>query len=447
MRLLPVLGAAALAAAASLSAPDAGHASGLKLEALPGQAAISVDGTRTIYLRIGLEGIGGDTGGARMPVNVALVVDRSGSMSSEDKIGKAREAAIMGLSRLGSNDVAALVAYNHEVDLLAPAAKVTSHAALSRLIDQLRADGNTALYAGTDQGIREVEKFLSRDRVNRVILISDGLANVGPSSPADLADLGRRAGSKGISVTTIGLGLGYNEDLMAKLAYNSDGNHAFAATGDDLVRIFNAEFGDVLSVAAQEIIIHIDCHPGWKPLRMLGREAEINGQTVTTRLNQLYARQQKYVILEVEVPTGAKVGEADVADVRVAYLGKGAAGQSEERSAVRVRLTADAKEAEKSVNAPVMTDVAVQVANERSEAAVELRDKGDILGARKLLEENAEYLKKEARRLGGSALDTLSGVATSAESDAAALADESRWNQTRKSMRAKQHGTKVQQSY
>ncbi len=447
MHVMSLIGAATLLAAATVTLPAAASAAAVKLQAEPGQAAVAAKGTRTIYLRIGLEGAAGDTGASRMPVNVAIVIDRSGSMQSEDKIGKAREAAIMGLSRLGSSDIAAVVAYNHEVELLAPASKVTDHGALERLIAQLTANGNTALYAGTDQGIREVEKFIARDKVNRVILISDGLANVGPSSPEELAALGRRAGSKGISVTTIGLGLGYNEDLMAKLAYNSDGNHAFAETGDDLVRIFNSEFGDVLSVAASEIIIHIECRAGWKPIRMLGREAEIKGQSVTARLNQLYGKQQKYLLLEVEVPEGATVGEADVADVRLSYLGKGETTPTEASAGIKVRVTEKTEEANASINEPVMTDVAVQVSNERNEQAVELRDKGDVKAAKKLLEENAAYLKDAAGRLGGAAAGVLNGVAASAESQAAALDDEAQWGKTRKAMRADQHKTKSQQSY
>lgn len=112
-------------------------------------------------------------------------------MESEGKIEKAREAAAMALGRLGIDDIASVVAYNHEVDVLLPATKLTRQGDIQRAIDNLYASGNTALYAGTEQGLREVLKFRDRERVNRVILISDGLANVGPSDPDEVAVLGR----------------------------------------------------------------------------------------------------------------------------------------------------------------------------------------------------------------------------------------------------------------
>ena len=98
----------------------------------------------------------------------------------------------------------------------------------------------------------------SASRLNRIILMSDGLANVGPRQPADFQRLGRELAAEGISVTTIGLGSDYNEDLMARLANASDGSHAFARTAADLTRIFNQEFDEVLSVTAQEIEILIE---------------------------------------------------------------------------------------------------------------------------------------------------------------------------------------------
>ncbi len=103
------------------------------------------------------------------------------------------------------------------------------------------------------KGSSEVRKFINRNRVNRVILISDGIANVGPSSPEALGNLGASLGKEGISVTTIGLEAEYNEDLMTKLAMYSDGNHAFAETPQDLARIFDHEFNDILSVIAQDV--------------------------------------------------------------------------------------------------------------------------------------------------------------------------------------------------
>ncbi|MBI1385229.1 MAG: VWA domain-containing protein [Rhizobiales bacterium] len=436
--------AAAVLAAASGLAPLASAAE-VRVETRLGQSAVVPGKTTTIYLRINLEGVRPETEAARTPVNVAIVVDRSGSMQGA-KLDSAKEAAIMALSRLEQRDIAAIVAYNHEVDIVLPATRVDGHAEMIADIKRLTAAGRTALYAGTREGVAQVKKFLADNRVNRVILLSDGLANVGPSTPDELGALGREAVKDGISVTTIGLGLGYNEDLMAKLAYNSDGNHAFVEKEDDLVRIFNQEFGDVLSVVAQDVVIEINCHTGFRPKRVLGREAEIDGGRVTMRLNQLYGAQEKYVVLELEVPADGAAGDAAIADVGVRYRGT-AAGASEQNvtSQVRGRLTRSETEAEASLDKDVMADVVLQVSNEVSEQAVRLRDQGQVEAARELLQRNAQELATGAVLY---AAPALSELAEKNRADSAAIASEGEeWNKTRKALRARQHGLKTQQAY
>ncbi|MEZ5923115.1 MAG: VWA domain-containing protein [Hyphomicrobiaceae bacterium] len=446
MRSLKLMGIAAVFAASGLGCgvfTTGANAAQVRLDAELGQSAIVGKKTRTIYLRIGLEGVALDEGMRRTPVNVAVVVDRSGSMESENKIGKAREAASMALSRLGAEDIAAVVAYNHEVDVLLPATKLARQGDVQRAIDHLYAGGNTALYAGTEQGLREVMKFADRQRVNRVILISDGLANVGPSEPDEVAVLGRKAAERGVSITTIGLGLGYNEDLMSKLAFASDGNHAFVRDAGDLVEIFNKEFGDVLSVVAQELIIEIECRQGFKPIRVLGRDAEIQGRRITARLNQIYGRQQKYMVVELQVPEDVTAGDLDVADVTVRYASVVGAKDEAISSRVAVKVTDRDDEAEASLNRKVMTDVTTQIATEQNEEAVKLRDQGDTQGAVELLKKNSEYLKEQAGRLSAPDLDALG---TENEVQAGNIAS-GEWNATRKAMRAKQYKDKVQQSY
>lgn len=445
MRSFTHFGLAALLAASGLGfglgAPA--EAAQVKLDAELGQAAIVGQKTRTIYLRISLEGIALDEGVRRTPVNVAVVIDKSGSMEADGKMEKAREGAAMALGRLSAEDIAAVVAYNQEVDVLLPATKLTKQGEIQRAIDELHAGGNTALYAGTEQGLREVMKFADREHVNRVVLISDGLANVGPADPETVAVLGRKAAEKGISITTIGLGLGYNEDLMSKLAYSSDGNHAFVAEAGDLVDIFNKEFGDVLSVVAQELIIEIECRQGFKPIRVLGREAEISNGRITARLNQLYGRQRKYMVVELEVPSDVRAGDIDVADVKVRYSSALGAKDEEVSSRVGVKVTDRDDEAEASLNKPVMTDVTTQIATEKNEEAVRLRDEGKTDDAVKLLKENSEYLRAQAGVLGSDDLDKL-GAENEAQAGSVASGD---WNATRKAMRAKQYKDKTMQAY
>ncbi len=449
--LAAALGLAALVPATVFAASTT-PAGAVTLDAELGQSVLPVGKSGKVYLRLSLKGAPIAGRAERPPVNVALVLDRSGSMKG-DRIASAKAAAKVALERLSSNDVVALVAYNHGVDVLQRAAPLGSDHALNAKISSLEADGRTALHGGVVAGAEEVRRNLKAAHVNRVILLSDGLANVGPSTPRELAELGRELGSAGISVTTIGLGLDYNEDLMSRLAAASDGNHAFVEDPEDLSRIFKAEFGDALSITAQDIEIDIECRIGFKPVRVLGREATIDGNRIRMKLNQLQGANERYFVVELDAAEASAAGEVEVADVKIGYhdLASGDRRQAEMRA--KSRYSASADEVDKSINKSIMTQISTQIATETSEKAVELRDKGDVAGARKMLEGNAAYLKK-SREAYGSGAGAAPPVAVKElqdlekkQNDAASNLDNQAWDKTRKSMRYDQHKSKMQQSY
>jgi Ca-activated chloride channel family protein len=280
---------------------------------------ILLGGTQqTAFIKVDLTGFKIERESDRTPVNVAFVLDKSGSMGGQ-KMEQAIEATIMAIDHLSTGDVVSVIVYDSGARVLMPATEVTDKEAIRQRIRRLVAGGGTALYAGVLQGASQLREFLDPHRVNRVILLSDGQANEGPSTPYELGELGAALIKEGISVTTIGLGLGYNEDLMTQLALRSDGNHNFVENVDALATIFNQEFGDVLSVVAQDVRVTIDCEDGIRPVRVLGREAEINGQSVTVTLNQLYSEQEKYVLLEVATEPKVSGDEVEIAQVSMTY--------------------------------------------------------------------------------------------------------------------------------
>jgi Ca-activated chloride channel family protein len=446
---------AGLAALCGAILPNpAARAAEIELGADLGHSVIDRKSRDRVYLRLSLKALAAESSKKRAPINVALVIDRSGSMSGE-RLAAAKQGAEVALERLGSDDIVSLVAYNHGVDVLQEAGRFGSHRqALERAIKRLEASGTTALYAGVKEGGEQVKAFRSDVKVNRVVLLSDGLANVGPSTPSELADLGRELASKGISVSTIGLGLEYNEDLMQRLAAASDGNHVFVERPSDLAEIFDREFGDALSIAVRDVTITIECKAGFKPTRILGRDGEISGDKVTVKLSQLQNDNERYVVVELDPPAaGVSGAEAEIAKIGVDYLKLDDGARSTGETLVVARFTDDAKEAEGSINKGVMSQVTEQVATENSEKAVELRDAGDIVGAKRVLEENAGYLNRQKSALGMgaaaapaasiSALDQLEAK----NRDAAENLEGESWDKTRKAMRRDQHKSKVQQAY
>lgn len=418
----------------------------VNLKAELGSPVIEAGKKHTTFLKVALTGFKLDDKSDRTPANIAIVLDKSGSMSG-DKLHNAKEAARMAVSLLNKNDIVSIISYDSTVNVLVPATKVTDKAAIHRAIDKMNSNGSTALFAGVSKGAAEVRKFLNKDRVNRVILLSDGQANIGPSSPTELGELGASLGKDGITVTTIGLGTGYNEDLMANLAGFSDGNHAFVKDAEDLAKIFKYEFGDVLSVVAQDVEIHIQCKDGVKPIRLLGRDGTILGQTVKTRMNQLYSEQEKYVLIEVEVPAGKAREEKELAEVSIAYQNMHTRKQDSLADNMKVAYSASRSDVKRALNKAVVKSATKQIANETSKKALRLRDAGKRQEARTLLKESASYISNQAATLGGSYGAELKSYSEEVSKDADVIADDKEWNQNRKNIKAKQYKLERQQSY
>lgn len=418
----------------------------IRLQIEPGQALLPEGKVQKTYIRIGLEGFAVAQRQQRPPINVALVLDRSGSMGG-DKIAQAKQAALKALDYLQPDDTLALVIYDDQIEVLSPSAPFRDRQKVERAIRGIEVKGRTALHGGVSKGAEELRKFVKENRVNRLLLLSDGLANVGPSTPAELGELGRVLGGEGISVTTIGLGLDYNEDLMVRLAGASDGNHAFVEKPSQLAGIFGKEFGELISVVAREVIIIIHCPHGVKPLRSLGREARIEGQQVEARLGQLYASQEKYLLLEVEVPAGQAGNAIDLADVEVRYQNLISQGQDQLRQQARVGYSANEHEVESSLNAKVMVAASEQIGAQMDEEALRSKDQGDAAGASKLLRDKAAYLESQGKRLKSEKLMQQSASTREMEQAVAAPAGSADWNKARKTIRADQYSIKKQQSY
>ncbi len=415
----------------------------VKLNVAMAKPFLEAGKAQSAFFKVGLAGFEMKKEEDRTPVNVAIVLDKSGSMSGQ-KIEHAKEAACQAIDRLGSEDIVSVVAYDHTVSVLVPATKVSDKNTIKQRIRNLQSGGNTALFAGVSKGAGEIRKFLDKDRVNRVILLSDGMANSGPSSPKALGDLGASLLKEGISVTTLGLGNGYNEDLMTALARKSDGNHTFIESPQQLARIFNAEFGDILSVVAQEVAIDIKCAPGVRPIRVLNRESEISGQHIITHLNQLYSQQEKYILIEVEVPGTPAERTREVARVEVSYANMLTRTTDELANTLSVRFTESDKVVQANANKEVMIACVMQKANDANKLATDLRDKGQVEEARQVLSRNGVYLQFNADRWGSK---SLNDYALEQQIDLQNIDDDGKYQLRRKQMRSNQYKQETQQSF
>jgi Ca-activated chloride channel family protein len=326
----------------------AGETLRLKLE--PDRGFLLSGSPQEVVVKIDLTAAGHKKKLKRTPLNLAVVLDRSGSMTGA-KIEKARQAAMGLVDQLAPGDLFSLITFSDRAEVLVPAQELDDKEAVKTRISQIRPGGSTALYAGVQLGETQIQSHLSSRRINRVILLSDGLANVGPSSPRDLRQLGHALSELGISVTTIGVGDDYNEDLMAGLAEASDANYYYVKDTERLPEIFAKELGELVTVAAREVRIEIICPRGVKPIGLIGRPEVFSGQKAAVQLSQLALAQNRYLFLRCLV----NEPQPEVAAVTVRYtdeLNNGAEESVSQRA--QVRFTDDKTVAANSERAEII---------------------------------------------------------------------------------------------
>ena len=321
----------------------------LSLRLEPDRDVILKGSPQEVVVKIDLTAVADKTKATRTPLNLAVVLDRSGSMTGA-KLEKAKQAATQLVDHLESGDIFSLITYSDEARVVVPAQRVESKAKLKARIAEIEAGGSTALYAGVKTGADQVQEYFSSKRINRVILLSDGLANIGPSTPRDPRRFGHDLSERGLAVTTIGVGDDYNEDLMAGLAEASDANYYYVKDTEKLPQIFAKELGELLTVAARDVRIEIICPNGVKPIGFIGRSEKFEDQKATVRLSHFVAGQDRYVFLRCLVSEG----QPEIARVKVGYVDELAGGSEQSASStVKIRFTEDRAIAERSVNVTI----------------------------------------------------------------------------------------------
>jgi Ca-activated chloride channel family protein len=386
--------AIALAAAMVLSLASnsfAKESQTLRLKLEPERDYLLSGARQEIVVKIDLSAVETKRKGKRVPLNLSVVLDRSGSMTGA-KIEKTKQAAMELVDRLAPEDTLSVISFSDHANIIFSAQPVEDKEALKARISQIRTGGSTALYEGVHLGAEQVRKHLSGKRINRVMLLSDGLANIGPSSPAQLRQLGRSLSEVGIAVTTIGVGDDYNEELMSGLAESSDANYYYVQDSEKLPEIFAKELGELRTVAARQVQIEIICPEGVRPLGFIGRPERFDGQKAAVQLNQVTAGQDRFIFLRCLVDDG----RAEIARVKVSYLDELNGGVEQALSeAAQIRYTRDRNIAAKSERASVMTQKQLLLTAVAKDEAILDADAGHYQKAAQKLAAQAAVLDQQ----------------------------------------------------
>jgi Ca-activated chloride channel family protein len=268
-------------------------------------------------LRVGVQG-------RRVAVNerktahLVFLVDVSGSMQSPDKLPLAKRALRMLVDNLRDGDTVALVTYAGGVKLVLGPTGMEKKAAIHQAIEDLTAGGSTAMASGIQLAYQQAEKTLSSDSESRVLILSDGDANVGETSQQDIMSLIAGKVKEGVTCTTLGFGMGnYKDELMEQFANKGNGNHYYVDSLFEARRIFQEQLGGTLEVIAKDVKLQVEFDPDQvKAYRLVGYEnrdiADVDFRNDKVDAGEIGAGHTVTALYEVELRPNAGEGFATV---------------------------------------------------------------------------------------------------------------------------------------
>ncbi len=210
----------------------------------------------------------------RKPANLVFVIDVSGSMRSGNRLELVKQALTMLVRELRSDDLIGIVAYNTTARNILLPTPVRNGRTILAALNRLQAGGSTNVEAGLRLGYQMAQRQNEQGCINRVILCSDGVANVGETSPEGLLNQIRGYANRGITLTAIGVGMGnYNDVLLEKLGDKGNGSYAYMNDMDDARKVFVEKLNGTLEVIARDVKIQVDFDPSVvRSYRLLGYE-------------------------------------------------------------------------------------------------------------------------------------------------------------------------------
>ncbi|MEM8786416.1 MAG: VWA domain-containing protein, partial [Pseudomonadota bacterium] len=242
----------------------------------------------------------------RPPLNVALVLDRSGSMEDAGKIDYLRTASAMVVDQLEPSDRLAVVEYDDEITVLWPSGPVEAKGTVKRLIQGLTPRGSTNLTGGMMEGVAQAETTLERatprqGTITRVLLLSDGLANQGITDPAEIRRLVRTARLDGVRISALGLGRDYDEDLMQAIAENGGGKYHYIEHPNQMARIFEEELNTLFATVVRDARFAFKPGSGVAATQLLTFEDATKEGAVALDMGEFYAKESRTYVLKLDM--------------------------------------------------------------------------------------------------------------------------------------------------
>ena len=349
-----------------------------------------------VYLYIDLKADKGDPARERSPLNIAVVIDRSGSMADKNKLDYVKRAVDYIIDKTNRDDYLSIVMYDDNVDVLRTSAPVGDKYELRDMVSHIKPGGFTNLSGGMFEGYDQADRTYSRGYVNRVLLLSDGLANRGITDRFKLAGMVRDKNRRdGITISTFGVGNDFNENLMADIADYGKGNYYYIKNSYDIPEIFASELKGVRNLVAQGTCIRVRFPSQYLSLnKVFGYPYEVSGNEVVIDFKDVFSEQTKSVLVKFDVIR--RIDSRINFETELTYEDVNSNFNRVSSTDDRTLTPANSREEYmKGSNEQVTQNISVFESNDMMENALKEADNGNYDNARNKLKDAQEYMQQQ----------------------------------------------------
>jgi Ca-activated chloride channel family protein len=362
----------------------------------------------------------------RAAQTLVVVLDRSGSMTGP-RLDAAKHALAALVTRLDPRDSFGVVVFDDEAAVAVPAMPMADHdrAELQHRIASIQPGDSTDLASGYLLGSREARRARG-DTGATVLIVSDGLANHGETSPDVLGGVAAQQAQSNITTSTLGVGLGYDEVLRAAITREGNGEHQFAAEADDAVRAISSEVDGLLGKSAQNVQAHFKPGPEVTVFRVYGRLPGWSHPDggIVLELGDMFGSETRKVLVKMPIPGMAALGLQRVVEIELRYVALPDLTETVVTIPVMVNVVPADVANGRVPNASVRVEQLIFEAQDAKEQASASLRSGDDEVAKATLKEASEALRDAAKSVDDNSLrseleaeaDEIDQLAQTAES-------------------------------
>jgi Ca-activated chloride channel family protein len=393
----------------------------MHLSALLDCDLVAVEQTDELTLLVELTAPSPTTTAVRQPATLQVVLDRSGSMAG-DRLEGAKSALIDLVDRLDPADNLGVLAFDNDTQIVVPAGPLTNKNAVKRAIAAVDDGGSTDLSSGYLRGLQEAQRVAGPTGAT-LLLVSDGHANAGVTDPVQLGQVATRARSRNVTTSTLGFGLGYDEQLLGALARGGAGNELFAEEADTAVALIAGEVDGLLTQVAQAASLRLtwtDHVAGISVLNDLPVVGLPDGAML--ELGTFYAGETRRLLVKLSVPGIPALGLTQVATLEFTHVSLPDLVQHTTTVPVMVNVVPGDQAAGRIPDPKVRSEELFQLTQKAKRDSSILLSQGRGDDASAMLFEAGQSLRVGSAALPATYADELVGEASVME----ALAEESR---------------------